>query len=443
MQVKSIQKFFIYLFFFTGPFVVSSIYQNVSVIPTSLLVSILLIITSSIVIFKKGHLKIDSLSKSVIVLFFLPIFLSTITIILNIFFIEDLDYKSFLETDFVNRLINVLVYFFVTFLLVDYINNENKNKIFKMISLYLFGCIFMLAFGVWQLLHFVFGIPFLELDTRSLLHSVDVSIAQFNFRLTSLANEPSFFAPFIIDSIILSFLFIKKSLYRILFILFATMVLFFTFSGGGYVNLLLVVVSLLVILNIGIYNKFKYKTVLLASFLTILFSILGVFIFNIFNVGKILYPVLGRFDTMFDSTGSARTYMVTQPFKWIFEYKVWNILFGLGPNSFEYLKYVKKLPSGEPIHSTSNNLFTDFTFENGFVGLICVISIFIIIMRRVLINLKIEVNKYSVVTYMLLVHLFITSMYRADYLSPRFWIIILIIIYLVKNFKELKYFEDK
>ena len=66
--------------------------------------------------------------------------------------------------------------------------------------------------GLWQFLHYITGLPFLNIQTRDYIHSVGSRAFFINNRLTSLASEPSYFASLVIDMMILAFLVSKKPL---------------------------------------------------------------------------------------------------------------------------------------------------------------------------------------------------------------------------------------
>jgi len=53
----------------------------------------------------------------------------------------------------------------------------------------------------------------------------------------------------------------------------------------------------------------------------------------------------------------------------VMEGNIINLLFGFGPNVYEYLRLTKTLPRGDAVHVTSNNLFVDTVFELGYIGL--------------------------------------------------------------------------
>lgn len=72
--------------------------------------------------------------------------------------------------------------------------------------------------AIWQFIHFLTGYPILDFHTRSYVHSVESDVL-FNFRLTSLLDEPSFLVPILMDGLILGFILYaskKKYIWQVL-----------------------------------------------------------------------------------------------------------------------------------------------------------------------------------------------------------------------------------
>ena len=113
------------------------------------------------------------------------------------------------------------------------------------------------------------------------------------------------------------------------------------------------------------------------------------------------------------------------PFVWIFlEKGFFPYLFGMGTGSFKYLSNTKFFYDGRSVHGTSNNLFSDFVYECGYIGLILVIIMFFLLFKRLERNFKKNKNIYNKVNLILFFHLIVSSLYRADFLSSRFFLII-------------------
>ncbi|WP_054708765.1 hypothetical protein [Bacillus sp. JCM 19041] len=117
------------------------------------------------------------------------------------------------------------------------------------------------------------------------------------------------------------------------------------------------------------------------------------------------------------------------------------LFFGFGPGSYDFLARTKFLSHQGAVSGTSNNAFVDLLFEHGVIGGIVFISVFI----GVLIYLwrKRKGHLYNSVALLLWIHLGLTSMYRSDFASPRFWIIVLIVVGLTELAKRNMTLTDK
>lgn len=144
-----------------------------------------------------------------------------------------------------------------------------------------------------------------------------------------------------------------------------------------------------------------------------------------------MYPILGRIDTIFDINKHSRMFIMIMPFLWVLEGNVINALFGYGPNSYSYLSLTKFLPNGNRVHTTSNSFYSDTIFELGYVGFSVYIWMFI---RLIFTSFKnIYNNKNFFISMLLSVHLAASSIYRADFMQSRFWILLFIIVKLINN----------
>lgn len=88
------------------------------------------------------------------------------------------------------------------------------------------------------------------------------------------------------------------------------------------------------------------------------------------------------------------------------------------------------MPSGGPVHATSNNIFSDMVYELGYFGLTCYIALFFKMIKKAYDGIYQNRNCY--VAFLFSVHLLISSMYRADFMQPRFWIIMFLILKIIQ-----------
>src|SRR5699024_778025 len=121
-----------------------------------------------------------------------------------------------------------------------------------------------------------------------------------------------------------------------------------------------------------------------------------------------------------------RMFMITMPFLWVLKGNIINAIFGYGPNSYNYLNLTKRRPGGSKVHATSNNLLADTVIELGYLGLVCYLWIFWRFVYRQFKDMY--NNKYLLISMLLSIHLFTSSIYRADFMQPRFWVLMFIML---------------
>ncbi|WP_033542292.1 hypothetical protein [Planococcus sp. CAU13] len=426
MNSNYLDKLPIYIIFIAAPFAVSSWFQNlIPFIPTTVIITMISVSYLITYFLKKKKIQVTLLEINIILLFLIPILISFIGIIFSLFFESDTNYLQYVSSDIFGRMVLVFLNVMLLIGLLSISANWTADEIISLIKKYYYGVLFFALIGAWQFLHYSIGIPFLNLETRNQIHSVQGSEFIIGNRLTSLANEPSYFAPLIIDLIIIAFIVSKKP---IMIIFFGLFLIVFSYSGGGYLNTFSV--SLITIIGLVKYRSFEFKRKYLsASILFLLFISAFSFIYYQ-QIMELLYPFIGRLSTMFDIQQHSRLFMVLMPFIWVLEGNFLQGLFGYGPSSFNFLHLTKFLPNGTNVHVTSNNLFTDTVYELGYIGLICYITIFYKLLKVSWGSLK--NNKYSLYAWVLTIHLFTSSIYRGDFMQPRFWIIIYIILILLR-----------
>jgi hypothetical protein len=264
----------------------------------------------------------------------------------------------------------------------------------------------------------LFGIWMPELHTRSHIHSVaDRSLIGNFFRITSFADEPSFMVPFIIDGILIFSFYKQRAIIAVFVVL-----LIFSMSLGGYVNLAI----------IGLCGLFLSRRHIRLTHICIAIFLLLAFIVLFYDKLSLIFELIlsrGELSSSFSVTDSPRTEMIVYPWKYLFEDNFVTTLFGNGPSSMKYLNKTKILATGEPYHVTSNNIFTDIGFEEGIVGVIGLV-IFFSLLYRFFIIIKTrdrDIDRCSLYGKLFVIHLLISSLYRADFMSPRFWIVVSII----------------
>ena len=275
--------------------------------------------------------------------------------------------------------------------------------------------ILLMLVGVWQWLSFYRDVPFPITDARTFHHSVGEGQSfLFAQRLTSFCIEPSFFAPYIIEFIILS----QGKFF--LFTLLGFFHLIFNFSMAAYAHFGLLMFGYGMIF---LWNKRISKVALI--FISVL--ILGPFLYP---QGLILLfkPIAVRLEGFLNIEEHARLYILVQVFQNFLQSNGLNIIFGNGIASFTNLKEtVGALPSGEKIHDSSNTLLIDSLFELGLFGVLS----HLLFLKSLFPPLKSYSKGWIYALFILG-----ATFYRGDYVSFRFWQSLLVLYFLRSHDKK-------
>jgi hypothetical protein len=290
-----------------------------------------------------------------------------------------------------------------------------------MLNAYLAGCYILLFFGIWQLLSNLFGVPYPDWSTRSSIHSMDkFGLLPFmTMRITSIAREPAYLMPYLIDAVILIFYTSKKYILIFSFLI----VIFFSLSLSGYINIIFILMAMFSFLQQS-RVKFFFGIISTSVALYIGYQLHGVFaaIFSRFAPDNLLMS--RRFQTI----------ILSIKFMFSDNISLFNILFGFGPKGMEYIRrsvfYTSGYVQGNPIEITTHFVFIDFLVEHGIIGIASIIILFYYLLKIGKITYKKTKNRLSQV---LCLNLFITSLYTSDYASPRFTVIIIFILCLYKD----------
>jgi hypothetical protein len=427
------KKSLILLTVLVAPFGVVGFFQSLTrPIPLTTLILLITVIITWLLNILEDKIYITSMMKKVVLLIMAPVLLSIlIGLPSGLYFGHSyISYDGYI-LESMGRYINLFLLPLFFLGVGSYCYKSGEKFQYNVIKFYWLGCLILCIFGIWQAFHFYLGVPFFEIDTRSHVHSVPSFLIELvPGRLTSLANEPSFFVPFIIDAFLLTIFMVKRKITMLFLstILFALLIL--TFSPAGYFNgLILIIVILLFFAERIILNKSINKASLILSFLSVT-AIIIVIIFGLLDYTQI---VTFRLSYLLDTTEHARAFMIFMPFVWLMSANPLNILFGFGPKSYAFIgNLVGIFDTDNPVHVTSNNLLTDFVWETGLVGLICVVCLFLFLFSKSL-NKKSRYKKNNYVALMLTMHLFITSIYRGEFFALRFWVILLIVVLLTDN----------
>ena len=391
-----------------------------------------LIIYASIMVaifFIKGSF-ITRIDVIVLYLFYILPFSGIIIAAINCFVLGE-KFTDFLP-NITGRMINSCM-FMCMYLLIRYVWQKGRMSITSILLFYCGGCIVLLLFGFWQLFHYYFGVPFLNISTRNYIHSIE-NIG-LDYRITSLAEEPAYLIPYLIDLFIVVFYkgispYLIRERSRKLLLLGIIIILFFTLSLSAYCNLILVVLSIFLLMPRS-RKKFLFGFIItIISFLMLFFC------------GSIIFTVLGRLN-LDDLLASSRLQEGYLPIAHMLtEASPLNLMFGYGPKGFDYMRqfvfYVTGWQTGKPIAVTSHVIFIDFFVEYGLIGLVLLVGLFYLLWY-----MATSVYRYGGgrIAQLLVANLFICCFYTADYASPRFTILVAIIVCLYIENKR-RYFHE-
>lgn len=302
----------------------------------------------------------------------------------------------------------------------DWISSATEKQLLLFLKCVFFSCCIFLFFAIWQLLSFRFGIYF-PFESRSDMHGVPSFIKKvLPNRITSIAREPNFYAPLLMESLILSRVLLRGVRRKIIMSLLF-LITVFTFSGGAYAHLVILLLFSLM-MNASLNKIFSLKGVFFITSISLFF--LGTIFYLASSDNIILDFIAAKANT--ESTGaSSRSQIMSIIFD---EWKGSNFLtlfFGHGMYSLGYLKQLTGHYSDFDFR-ISNNLYLDFLWECGILGLL----FFIIPISLLFVILWNKRNRdiYSQSSLLFLASLLITCLYRSEYVTTHFvWSMIIML----------------
>jgi hypothetical protein len=354
-----------------------------------------------------------------IILLFYLLFFFSFAIAIFMIYAYGINYIKHYPSTF-GRMMNIIIYLTI-FLFV--INRKNNQKITTEILLnsYLIGCYILISFAVWQILNYIFDVPYPNFETRNEIHTMDsLELLPFmRMRVTSISREPAYLIPSLMDAIIILLYSSKKKLMIGIIIV----ITFFTLSLSGYVNVFLLGL-LIIFFSKPSKKKFLFLIIMILCFISLFIIIQGV----IATVLQRLNPKL-----LF---ASGRLQQSILPIKYMFNnISFFNILFGYGNKGYVYISrsIFGVYENGDPIAATSHVIFVDFLIEYGIIGELFVILLFYYLYKLATKTYIITKNRLSQV---LCLNLIVTSLYSSDYASARFTIMLIIILCLYKDARK-------
>src|SRR5690606_34991989 len=210
---------------------------------------------------------------------FLLLYLSPFLLSLLISLPINLFLKSkfhYFELDIVGRVIMLIASTFTIVFLHSLILNK-RISFNTILSVYYVSCFIMVLSALWQALdyHTSFPISF-PFETRTNVHGSDnVSLDK---RLTGLAAEPSYLAPFLNEFLILTVLLIKNKIIKWGAIGLTLTLLFFTFSPSSYTSFLIL---------LAVFTFYRVNKIYLVFIVPIIFLVVSFLTFG--NIEALTY----------------------------------------------------------------------------------------------------------------------------------------------------------
>lgn len=188
----------------------------------------------------------------------------------------------------------------------------------------------------------------------------------------------------------------------------------------------LFLLSLFYLIFSGVFEKIKILFVffLLLIFVVVVFPDWIEMAINIISSRQ-------EVQSGFNMQDTNRLSMIIYPINVLFRDGLFSVFLGNGLSSFKYL-----FNSDEDcLYVTSNNIFADLLYEGGLLSIVCLILLFVCFWKQIR---KVErQNLFDTIIYikLFLVHIVLSSFYRADYASGRYIVLFLIIglMYNIKN----------
>lgn len=256
-------------------------------------------------------------------LFYLPFLLSLIWSFALIPIINIPEYNNYIKTTFIFRNLHVFLLFILLIYGDQILSRSSNEKLEKYLMVFCWGIIIFLGiFGIWQICGSLFHIWVPTIETRGDLYSARALGIS---RVTSIADEPSYLVPFLIDAILILFY-----LKRIILVSLLSIILLFSLSFGGFSESIIL---------ISVYFLFSSKS----NRLKILCGIIAVFLIlilvfpNVFELVVQIVQTRKELQEGFDPSQTSRTAMIIYPISKWEEFDFISLFLGYGPGSSKFL----------------------------------------------------------------------------------------------------------
>ena len=331
---------------------------------------------------------------------------------------HNLDYN---QLSIYGRVFN-LTFWLLAIVLIHY--HVTKHGLSNLIYWLWWGGLIFIGFGIWHAASIYGLIGSFPFETRSHLHSTGNVTIIAGERVTGVAREPSFFVPFVVDFMILTLLLVCSRIKKLALLLLSLLLIVASLSPSGFMILSGAFLGGFFVLGLRYILSMKLSAQHM-FYIGIFFSALAPFFYLLLN-SSIWDYILHRFLTVGDS---GRGFMVVMPFVWSWESNVFNFLFGNGIKTFSIIGSQFSLPSGAPVHATSNNVFTDMFWEAGLIGFLLLVAFYFYCFFKILTS---RFSSFQIfIAGSILFDMFFSGLVRADFASLRVFIMFYLLFLLI------------
>lgn len=407
---KGIFLFFLCTFF--SNFIIAADIYGVPVATLSNIIIILCILSYIIINRCIIYNSFNKIEKIFCILYFIPIIISLFASSINTLFLYRYGYSTEYVLKAIPRLFNCVILFLY---LCIYSVLSKKNQAYN-IHIFYYSLLIFLTFGLWQLLHFYLDVPFIDIVVRDAGHSLkDTYMIK---RVTSIAREPSFLSPLMVELFII-ILYFKETrntnkTFHYFILSLILLVIIFMLSPSVYIEFI-------VLFMIAIFRKRMTLSKLFISIIAILIlyyslgdDINRFFVYRLVNVGE---------SSRFLEIKTVLDFMLFQNY--------FTLFFGLGPKGFNFLCDIISIEdSNQQLMITTNNILMDTFVEEGILGFICILLLFYYLIKEC------NLIKNSNIPLYFGVHIFLFNQYRGEYASLRFIVVFCILVFFIEFYKS-------
>ncbi|MEH0671440.1 hypothetical protein H4F32_17835 [Vibrio owensii] len=358
---------------------------------------------------------------------FLAVFLvSLFSILVN----RDYLVAEYLRSVIIGRLFTFTALVLNLLVILMWLPSANERSVKKLLYYGLVTTLTFVILGYWQLISKQLGIPFF-IDTRDWMHGVPAALRSvFPSRITSIAEEPNFLSPILMECLILIALLIRSKFWSVFLLGMTTIIVVLSFSGGAYVNFALLCAFIFFYTFLKTSTTGKTRISHFVIMLAVVFFIGVIVYFGALFIEFIYYKLQHE-----ASGGSSRSQFMISFSNLIAESSVTQLIFGHGLGTMSVLDSFG-MRSEDYLFRITNNYVLDMFWEGGALGVFLIFSFFTAL---ILPGIKYGfLSRYYFFGALMGFQILVTSTYRSEYLSTHFtWaLLITLCIYKLAEFKR-------